>query len=30
MCHVLTSMYLGVVYIMNRSEWGLATWCLGS
>ena len=21
---------LGVVYIMKRSEWGLAAWCLGS
>jgi hypothetical protein len=21
---------VGVVYIMTRSEWGLAAWCLGS
>jgi hypothetical protein len=21
---------LGVVYLMKRSEWGLAAWCLGS
>jgi hypothetical protein len=21
---------LGVVYLMKRSEWGLAVWCLGS